>query len=73
MYSREHEVVTTIWCFLMGGILIEIVIRVCHGPVETGDPIETDDGKYFDYIAKPLPNHLYDGKAIRLVLLYYMC
>ena len=73
MYFREYEVVTTIWCFLIRGILIKIVIRIIHGPVETGNPVENDDGKYFDYIAKSLPNHLYNGKAIRLVLQYYRC
>ena len=52
MYFREHEVATTIWCFLMEGILIKIVIRKIHGPVETGNPAENDDGKYFDYIGK---------------------
>ena len=58
MYFREYEVVTTIWCFLMRGILIKIMIRITHSPVETGNPIE-NDGKYFNRTAKSLPNHLY--------------
>ena len=58
MYCREHELVTTIWCVLiMGPIIINIVIRVCHGPAETGNPTE-NDGKYFNNIAKSLPKSL---------------
>ena len=58
MHFREHEVVTTIWCFLMRGILIKTVIRVTHSPAETGNPTE-NNGKYFNCTAKSLPNHLY--------------